>query len=323
MISSDSARSILTSTRRLALSPWALRILGLVVFVLILVRIDLGRVAETIGGARLELVAGSLILAAPFFIAKSYRWRVILRQYDIDVSGGQALQMYCAGLFAGQATPGQLGELVRARFLWARGHDAVKSMVSVVVDRALDLAALVLVAIPGFGLVFGAGAALALLIALLTISIAVVLIRPRRVLRAIAWRLGPRSQGFAARVDELIGAMERSMRTRWDASVLVLTTLGSLGINLLRFYLLLVSLGLSLPIANFVFGVALANLLGLLPVSVFGVGTRDAVLALVFQQAGGTTEGAVAFSIMILGVAYLFNMAVGSVAWVLEARISK
>ena len=53
------------------------------------------------------------------------------------------------------------------------------------------------------------------------------------------------------------------MRAKRDASVLALTTFGSPGINMLRFYLLLVSLGLSLPIANFVFGVAPANPLGL------------------------------------------------------------
>ena len=80
---------------------------------------------------------------------------------------------------------------------------------------------------------------------------------------------------------------------------------------------------MSLPVANFVFGVALANLLALLPITVFGVGTRDAALALVFQQAGGTTEGAVAFSLMILGVAYMLNMAVGSIAWALETGRSK
>jgi uncharacterized protein (TIRG00374 family) len=323
MASSVFVRTILIDAGRFALSPWALRALGLFIFGLILVRVDLGSVAETIANARPVLVVGALVLTVPFFIAKSYRWRVILHRYEIEISTGQALRIYCAGLFAGQATPGQLGEVVRARFLSTRGHDSVKSVASVVVDRALDLVALVLIAIPGFGLVFGAGAALALLSALLVMSIALVLMRPRRVLRAIAGKLGQRAQGVAGRVDELFESLDRLMRTPRDISVLVLTTMGALGINMLRFYLLLASLGLSLPIVDFVFGVALANLLALLPVTIFGVGTRDAVLALVFLQAGGTTEGAVAFSLLILAVAYLLNMVVGSIAWALETGRTK
>lgn len=297
--------------------------MGLIIFSIVLARIDLGGMSEVITSARPGLILAAVALTAPFFFVKSYRWQRILRQYEIDVSSRQALQMYCAGLFVGQATPGQLGELVRARFLWARGHDPIKATVSVVVDRALDLVALVLVAIPGFGLVFGTGATVVLLIALLAMTITIILVRPRRVLHVISGKLGARTHGVASRIEELFGSMEQSMRTKGDVSFLVITTLGVLGINMVRFYLLLMSLGLSLPIVSFVFGVPLANLLGLLPITIFGVGTRDAVLALVFHQAGGTTEDAVAFSLMILGVAYALNFVWGFVAWQLEAGRTK
>ena len=327
MVASTSAQVMLSgairAVRLLIMNRWSIRILGLVIFSIVLARIDLGGMSEAITSARLGLVLAALALTVPFFITKSYRWRFILRRTEIHISNRASLQLYGAGLFAGQVTPGQLGELVRARFLWLRGHDPVKSTFSVVVDRALDMVALVLVAIPGFGLVFGASAAVAVLIALLAMTIAVVLIRPRRVLRALAGKLGPRAQGASARVDDLIGSMEQSMRTSADAAVLALTTAAALGINMLRFYLLLVSLGLSLPIANFVFGVALANLLGLMPITVLGIGTRDAVMVLVFQQAGESAEGAVAFSLLILGVAYVFNLAWGFVAWQLEVGHAK
>lgn len=122
------------------------------------------------------------------------------------------------------------------------------------------------------------------------------------------------------KVDELLVTMVRALSTSGTAWAVAGATVLALALNIIRFYMLLLSLGLTLPIGALIFGIALANLIGLLPISVAGVGMRDAVLLLVFQQAGQSSEGAIAFSLLILLVAYGLNLIWGFPAWLLETK---
>ena len=301
---------------------WSLRLLGLLILALLLRQLDLAQLVAMIHSLRPGLLLAAIALTAPFFAVKSWRWRVILRSLGIEISRSLALQLYGAGLFAGQLTPGQLGEVVRAYFLWRRGHDALLATSSVVLDRVLDLVVLVVVAVPGLGLVLGWGQELALLTVVVGVVGILLLLRPQRLWRVLATRLQrwPRLAPMVARVDELLTTLVLAMRAPGAAGIIGLTTVLALALNFVRFYLLLLALGLSLPAGRFVFGVALANLAGLLPITVAGVGVRDAVLVLIFQQAGQPAEGAVAFSLLILLVAYGLNVVWGFPAWLLEAK---
>jgi uncharacterized protein (TIRG00374 family) len=121
-------------------------------------------------------------------------------------------------------------------------------------------------------------------------------------------------------VQEFLSALQMSVADPRAALIMTVTTLVALALNYVRFYLLLAALGLTLPMASFIFGVSLASFVGLLPVTIFGLGLREIVLVQVFQDAGRTAEAAIAFSALILLVAYLLNIAWGFAAWVLETR---
>jgi uncharacterized membrane protein YbhN (UPF0104 family) len=133
-------------------------------------------------------------------------------------------------------------------------------------------------------------------------------VRLRRILERRADRLG-----VGARA--LVEAMARVWASRRTMTALLLTTSAALAINLVRFYLLLLALGLALPLDAFVFGTSLANLVGLLPISIAGIGTRDTVLTLVFQSGGQSPGDALAYSALILAIAYGLNLLLGFPAW--------
>ena len=70
----------------------------------------------------------------------------------------------------------------------------------------------------------------------------------------------------------------------------------------------------------FILGIVFASVAGLLPISVAGLGIRDAALIMVFIYSGETAESAVAFSILIFFVAYFLNIFWGLPAWYLETK---
>jgi uncharacterized protein (TIRG00374 family) len=299
-----------------------MRVIGLVVLGLVIRQADFGQVADTLKSLRFWPLFGALLLSIPFFAVKSWRWRLILRKLGINIPNRDAIQLYGAGLFVGQATPGQLGEMVRAHFLWKRGHDPVKAAGSVVVDRILDMIVLALFALGGIA--FFTHPWVLVVLVLATVAAVTLFFFPW----GGAWisaltakltgrgRLHPLAQG----IQKLLIAVQMSMADPKAAGFMVVATLTALALNFIRFYLLLAALGLTLPIASFIFGISLANFIGLLPVTIFGIGLREAVLIQVFQSAGQTTEAAIAFSALILLVAYLLNLLWGFVAWVLETK---
>ena len=306
----------------LARSRWLFRLIGLLILAALLRQIQLDTVVDLLRGLHAGWFFGAVMMTAPFFLLKSWRWRMIMRELGIEIPNGLAVQLYGAGLFAGQITPGQLGEIVRAHFLWRRGHDGMLAVGSVMVDRALDLALLVCVALPGVFVIIGPGQGFLVVAGVVGVATAFLMLRPgqwRRVL--ISWMQHFPSVGRAAmKVDELLITMVRALSTPGAAWAVAGATVLALALNILRFYLLLLSLGLTLPVGGLIFGIALANLIGLLPISVAGIGMRDAVLLLVFQQAGQPGEGAIAFSLLILLVAYGLNLIWGFPAWLLETK---
>ena len=312
----------LGSRSPLSWSGWLLRCIGLLILAGMMSQTDIGSVLDLISGLQIGWFLGAVFLTFPFFLVKSWRWRVILHVLGIDIPSSMAVQMYGAGLFAGQTTPGQLGEIVRAHFLWRRGHDGVLATSSVVIDRALDLLLLIGLALPGMVLVLGWGQVYPVFVFILGAAAAVFVIRQVRWLSSLRHRI----QRWALvgrllnHVDGLLVILARALHTPGTVWYLAGATVLALAINITRFYLLLLSLGLTLPVFSLIFGVSLANLAGLLPITVAGIGVRDAFLVLIFQSAGQPGEGAIAFSLLILLVAYGLNLIWGFPAWWLENK---
>lgn len=312
----------LGSRSSLAWSRWASRLIGIFILIVLVRHLDLQTIIGLLGDLQLGWFLGAVILSVPLFLVKSWRWRMILRGLGIDVPSKIALQMYGAGLFAGQMTPGQLGEIARAHFLWQRGHDGVLATGSVVLDRALDLVLLVGVALPGIVLVLGRGHAV------LVVAVSVGVIAGLCLLRPLHWWVAlskwlhrwPLARQVLTRLDESLSTLAQALTTPGAGWEVASATVLALAINITRFYFLMLSLGIALPVGSLVFGVALANLVGLLPITVAGVGLRDTVLVLIFQQAGQPVEGAIAFSVLILLVAYGLNLIWGFPAWLLETK---
>ena len=61
--------------------------------------------------------------------------------------------------------------------------------------------------------------------------------------------------------------------------------------------------------------IAISRLIGLIPISISGLGTRDATLIYLFSLIGLKPELAVGYSFLIFVTFFIFNGIIGSVAW--------
>lgn len=246
------------------------------------------------------------------------RWQQLLEGRGIHYATGRAWLSYLTSAYLALLTPGRVGDLLRVQYL-RRERDVPypEGLASVVMDRFADLyvlAAFVAVAAVHYGPILAgelAWATWACVFGTLVGPLVFLLPGvPERVFLPVFRKVGNSGDGFAL----FLAALRAQLRLGMIARVLPVT-LGAFFVNYAQGWLISEAMGIHLAFFDVVCLLAIASLLGLLPISVSGVGVREAFFALLFPALGLAAEQGVTYGLLVLGVLYLVTTAAGFVAW--------
>ncbi|KYF76438.1 hypothetical protein BE11_11705 [Sorangium cellulosum] len=304
-----------------------IRLVGPLLLVLVVLRMD---DRDAVLGAVAAASAGPLALAAALNVLnihlKVVRWDALLRARDIRYPLRRAWSAYLTSLYVGMLTPGRVGDLLRIRYL---RHDLgvpyAEGLATVVMDRLCDLyvlAAFVAVGVARYSAVIAGqlawltwgGIALTVLapLVLLIPGLAerLMLAVSRRLVKEPAQAADPGEPGAASRF--LV-----ALRAHVGRGLLFTlpVTVATFVVNFVQGYLIARALGVPLSLFDVTCLLAIANLLGLLPISIAGVGVREFFFALVFPSLGFSAEHGVSFGLLVFAVIYLVVVALGFVSW--------
>lgn len=305
-----------------SLIAWAPRLLGLILLVVLLTRLDLHQVYQTLRQANPFLMIVAVLTIIPLILVKTIRWQVILRSQDIRFPFWPAFLAYFGSLFIGLLTPGRLGEFVKAIHVSREGQvSAARAFSSVLADRLFDLYALLCVGgmalltltadKTGLGVVLGA-------IALITVPIMLFLNETtfgwlqrsgsKWGGRLAQWLFGP--TGWLQEIRE-------GLRQLTFAKLMI--TIGLTALAYLIFfgqgYLLALALELPVGFSSVSYAIALGSLVTLLPISISGLGTREAAMIAYLGTVGVTAEVALSFSLLVFLIFYIGGGLMGAIAW--------
>lgn len=305
-----------------------LRLFGAAVLAaLLLFFVDVGRLWQTLAHTDPYCFAAAAAINLPLVVCKAERWRQILAALDLTYPPRRAWIAFLASLAMGLVTPGRIGEVTRVLYLKADvGANPAVALVSVVMDRLLDLVTLAMVGLAALAVwqlrwriplwawgILGPLAAGPLLLAIPSVR--------RRLAQWMTRQRKDVEKGTASRRFDLAGALADSMVRMSGPAGRKAMAMG-LGLSGVAFavvavqaWLLSAALGLGLRFAEVALMLGLANLVGSLPLSVAGVGTRDAVFVLLMGARGIPAESALAlgasFLVCNVGVCFLL----GLLAW--------
>ena len=298
------------------------RLFGLVLFVAILLSVNLGEVLGTLR----TLSAMAVSIAAGCFIGlvvlRCWRWHFLTNTVvGPGLSAIRNLQSCNELIWLGLVTPGRVGEFRRALDLnRMSGHGMAVSGWFVLFDLGLDFAVMALVASGGLVvLIFGCASPAAWLVSgAICVLFGAVLLRGAMLL-CFALRLTPRLArlpglaGFARRIEPSLGPQRMALLLALAAGAL-LASAGMVGA-------LTSGMGLGLTPLEIVTMVGLVGVSGSLPITYFGLGTRELVLVWYLRLFGLPTNTAIAVSMMFLiaqfiGLAVSFTISVA--AWPLS-----
>lgn len=296
---------------------WGPRIIGVLLFVIVLRSVGVDRVWAALRGADPWPLLPAFLATIPFIAVKAWRWAGLAAGLGTPrISPVEALRLYSIGLWWGQATPGQAGDFVKAWYLRRQGAALAPALTSCILDRLFDFVALF--ALSGFALFAYAGGGQSVLLVVAAFILvcamiaAVVTERWRTPLLALLARLTPRPLRERLSGIELLRSLAE---LRLDARQLLPAlawTLASWIVSVGRVWLCFIAVGVHLPLADFLIVVMLQTLAGL--ISIGGIGTRDAVLVAALARYGYDGGQAVAISFLILGLNFA-NILPGFLLW--------
>jgi hypothetical protein len=303
--------------------PWGkllVRLVGPVLLVLVIARMkDPGALLHAVASASFLPLAAAVLLNLANIHLKVIRWDVILRTRGIRYPRRRAWSAFMTSLYVGLLTPGRVGDVLRAQYL---RHDLdvpyAEGVASVVVDRLCDL--YVLAAFVAVGVVRYAKVIVGSLAVVTWAGVAATVLGPllllipgvaEAVLQRAFVRFLPDGQGagFVRFLEAVRANVGKPLLLTIPLTVLTFV------INYAQGWLIARAIGLPMSLLDATCLLAIASLLGLLPISVSGVGVRELFFALAFPLLGFSADAGVGFGLLVFFVIYLVIVFVGFVSW--------
>ena len=284
------------AARRRSWLRWC-RLCGPILLCVMLWRIGPEKCWSALSGASPTWFFIACALSIPALAVKGFRWQELLRTTGYAFSFSDSMGVYAAGSLAGAVTPGKVGDLAKAPLLAARGVPWSAGVAASLLDRVFDAMVVFAVAL-GSVLFLPAlpGRKIIVVTTLLAIGLTV---------------------GAALVFLRFFSTVLRAASARWWI-IMAVTTVAALAPYFGSAYFCSQALGLSLRLVDVTAGSSVAAVLALLPVSISGIGTRDATFVVLFASRGVDAEHSLALSSLILAW-----MLVNCVIFLVVARLCR
>jgi len=279
------------------------QLFGIILFIIILTRLDFGR----IGLQLIHYKWGWLIVYGIsmnlMLLFKVLRWRTALSRQGINYSIIKIFAINAITSFWGIITPGRLGELGKVMFLQKDNYSFSKSLVSIVIDRLYDIAILLLLGIfsvvyfisilnPDFGIF--------VTIFSLIVGTLILIYFFKRGL----WELLKKAVRYLLpeekynKVSEEWNIFKSDFGTVFSSTIVPMFFYSLLAYLCYYVQIYVVALGFGVNISFFYLGLcsSLGALISLIPISIGGLGTREAVFLFLLSKVSVSSETAVLIS---------------------------
>ncbi|MEI6668260.1 MAG: lysylphosphatidylglycerol synthase transmembrane domain-containing protein [Acidobacteriota bacterium] len=313
----SSARRVVTLLLKIVVSA------GLMT--LLLAKTDLASLWSHFRSASPLWLAAALGLYLLMIVVSAWRWHLLLTAQHLDVKRTWLVDSYLVATFFNNFLPSNIGgDVIRIRDTSAHAGSKTIATTVVLMDRGIGLLGLFMVAAIGASAAAAAGGhtpvwasmlwmafAGALAIGSAAVFLPGVVALVLKPLRAI------HQEWVGERISRLMGTLERF---RSQPGSLVWCFGGALLVQavLVAFYYAVArSMGIEVPIADLAVIVPVSFVVQMLPLSLNGLGVREATFRIYFAQIGLSAASALAMSLMGAALVMLFSLS-GAVAYLMR-----
>lgn len=299
-------------------------LLGILLFIFILTKVDFNNLWQNIKTIKPIYLVVALLLDFPMMFIKSLCWNYIKKQQGIIYNLKDSFLMYCSSLYVGGFTPGKFGEVAKVFYLKKDGYSMGKSLVNVILDRFSDFVFLLLFISLGslfFLAVLQKQVLIIIFGLIISISVLMVFIKIGLVkwfLNKVFQFLVPQKYQKSWRINFQDFLNDIKIYKTKNYLIIFLITTFSWLFYYLQMYILARGANITdIPFLYFAITVTVAGFIALIPVSISGIGTRDAALIFLLAPFLIAKEQVIVFSALIL-LMYLFTSLTGLICWFIK-----
>jgi glycosyltransferase 2 family protein len=266
-------------------------VLTLAIFVFLFLRIDLEAFRENASRINVVWLFIAILMLIPPYLLFAYRWKILISDYR-TISVAESFRLFLFSQSVSALTPSRLGDWGRAYFLRDKKFTLRIGTSVFIFERAMDLFFLLLYCVVGIlitqgssvqvlGIVVALATALfCILILALTLSFGEGSLTTKLLRRLIFWRRG---------ADILIGMLSYFEVVRKDKLRLFTILMSSAALwffLLLEGYLFFWAIGYqgTIGLVTALAILPLGILVGLIPITLVGMGTRDTAFIVLFRD---------------------------------------
>jgi len=298
-----------------------IRLIGLLILLFILTKLNFRTFVIQFKHIDLYLLCTAIFLNLPLLFTKSKRWKIFLNTQKLSISTKKAFSIYLSSLYIGFITPGRLGEIIKAFYLKQdRVTSFSKGLSSAIMDRLLDLYLLILLG--SFAVYYffkGRGISFEFVFGtVIVLSLPIIILHPKflnLLTRFIFGKIVPIK--FKDKLNESFNEFSEGMNQIINPILLfgIFLTVLSYSIFFFQCYLVARSMGLPISYIELALIMSIVNLITFIPISISGLGTREASMIFLFKTIGLSTEVAVFFSFLVFFTSFICGGLMGFIAW--------
>lgn len=269
-------------------------------FSLIFLLIPINEIMAALFSADLQLIILSIIPLLVSISIAIFRWKYILQIMGYSLSLKKILMVYMAALPLTSVTPSKSGDLIRAYYL----KDIIpitKTVVSVITEHFFDF--LVLVFFCYMGMILTDNYEYCFIISLFFAILLCFFV--------VAQKFGSFSNNkYFQKIFKLLSGFDSLNKKRESYFVLFFFSIIIWSCAIIQCIILFASLSIYIPLDKLLAGIPIGIFVGMLPVSLGGMGTRDAAFIYIFSDYS-SVGNLVIFGILFTFLRYWFISLMG------------
>ena len=285
-----------------------LPIIGIALFIYIIITIGIDKLINAFASADYFYVFLMVLLMIPTLLIQTFKWDYILKRQKINFKFFHVIKLQIISIFYEFVTPARLGSFIKIAYVQEKTHNFGKSSSSVIIDRALDFLTVAFLAFLG-SLILITGE-----FNVIYITIFVFLI----FLGGFLILINKKSMKFFARIfynlflpKKFREKAKKSFHDFYESlpSIKTIFVVFLIGIVFwiaiyTQAYFSALAFGVNVPYLKFLTIFPISVIISLVPITVSGLGTREAVL-MTLLGTYGEAQNIIAFSLLWVGASLI------------------
>ncbi len=304
---------------------------GIIIFVFILTTLDFEKIIDIFSKINLFYAFLSFFVLVPLLLIVNVEWQLLLKHQKINVSFWYSIKNFFIGYFYGFITPGGFGAYTRALYLSDKsGSPLPKCFSNIVIYNTVELLAMLSVGL--IGAIFLSSVYPYLFLIIIIVFFLVILLylvffkskHSRFLFKKIV-----ESRVFSSLQDRLKGSVDSFQEDiPGFKDVIIPFTLSITGwiLKYTTLFFIASLFQINIPFYYFILIMAVADVIASIPVSIYGIGTREAALITMFSVPEFTNgaiispEQIVSLSLFWFVIIWLTPSIIGGFVTIYETR---